>query len=122
LQRLFIESEIFSSLLHTQKAKDLLEIIQQAVLADINLPVTNRDIIPGSGGFAKIRVADPRSGKGKSGGFRVVYFDLPKIEVTFLFLLYPKSVKENLTQKQVAALKAASQELKLWQPSKKRQK
>jgi hypothetical protein len=94
--------------------------IQQAVLAEINLPATNRDVIQGSGGFAKVRVANPKAKRGKSGGYRIIYFDLPKLEITFLFLLYPKSVKENLSSTQVAFLKAASQELKAWQPRKKR--
>ncbi|MGE3609247.1 MAG: type II toxin-antitoxin system RelE/ParE family toxin [Bacteriovoracaceae bacterium] len=119
MHRIFIETEVFTRLVEEQNSSKLLEIIQQEVLRDINLPLANRDFIQGSGAFAKVRVAAPKNRKGKSGGFRVIYFDLPVNEITFLFLLYPKSVKENLTQKQVAALKAASQELKAWQPRKK---
>jgi hypothetical protein len=98
-----------------------LENVQLAVLLDLNLPIQDRDIIKGSGGFTKLRVADNRTNKGKSGGFRIIYFDLPTLGIVFLFLLYPKSVKETLSLEQVAALKMASQELKKWQPSKKRQ-
>jgi len=122
LQRIFIETEVFTKLIDESGGRRLLDSVQLAVLLDINLPIQDRDLIKGSGGFAKLRVADNRSNKGKSGGFRIIYFDLSTLEIVFLFLLYPKSVKETLSSEQVAALKAASQELKKWQPSKKRQK
>ena len=122
MQRIFIETEVFTKLVEESGGRRLLESVQLAVLLDINLPIQDRDIIKGSGGFVKLRVADNRNNKGKSGGFRIIYFDLPTLEIVFLFLLYPKSVKETLSLEQVAALKAASQELKKWRPSKKRQK
>ena len=31
-------------------------------------------VIPGSGGLRKMRFADPRRGKGKRGGLRIIYF------------------------------------------------
>jgi hypothetical protein len=122
LQRIFIETEIFTKLVEGSGRRKLLEDIQRAVLLDVSLPIQDRDLIKGSGGFAKLRVADNRNNKGKSGGYRIIYFDLPALQTVFLFLLYPKSVKETLSLEQVAALKIASQELKKWQPSKKRQK
>lgn len=102
MQRLFIETEIFTSQIEAQKDADLLANIQQTVLTDLSQSVPERDVIKGTGGFTKVRVADQKGGKGKSGGFRVIYFDLPKQEITFLFLLYSKSVKDTLTSAQVA--------------------
>lgn len=32
------------------------------------------DLIPGTGGFRKLRWADKRRGKGRRGGLRVIYF------------------------------------------------
>ena len=32
------------------------------------------DVIQGAGGLRKVRHADPRRGKGKRGGLRVIYF------------------------------------------------
>ena len=32
------------------------------------------DVIEGTGGLRKLRQADPRRGKGKRGGFRVIYY------------------------------------------------
>ena len=35
-------------------------------------------VIPGTGGFRKLRWADPRRGKGRRGGLRVIYYLLPR--------------------------------------------
>jgi hypothetical protein len=32
------------------------------------------DVIPGSGGFRKVRWGDPRRGRGRRGGLRVIYY------------------------------------------------
>jgi hypothetical protein len=119
LQRTFIETEIFTKLIDNAEEKKLLGNIQLAVLLDLCLPIQERDVIKGSGGFVKLRVADTRNNKGKSGGFRIIYFDVPALGIVYLYLLYPKSVKDTLSSEQVAALKAASQELKKWQAKKK---
>ena len=34
------------------------------------------DVIPGTGGFRKLRWTDPRRGKGRRGGLRVIYYNL----------------------------------------------
>lgn len=122
MQRLFIESPIFTALVEAEKDKDLLSLVQQAVLNDLLQPASKRDLIQGTGGFTKVRVADQRSGKGKSGGYRVIYFDLEVYERTYLFLIYPKSVKDTLTKAEISTLKVASQELKAWRPKQKNKK
>lgn len=52
-------------------------------------------VVPGSGGFRKARWA--RRGKGKSGGFWVIYFFLTAPGQIFMAGIYPKSRKENLS-------------------------
>jgi len=52
-------------------------------------------IIPGTGGFRKARWA--RSGRGKSGGFRVIYFFLYEKERIYMAAIYAKSRKGNLS-------------------------
>ena len=52
-------------------------------------------VIPGSGGFRKARWA--RRGKGKSGGFRVIYFFLAGLERIYMAGIYAKSRKETLS-------------------------
>ncbi|MCC5789168.1 MAG: type II toxin-antitoxin system RelE/ParE family toxin [Opitutales bacterium] len=60
------------------------------------------DLITGSGGLRKIRLA--RKGRGKSGGFRVIYYrNTP--EIIFLLLAYPKNKQENLTKAELKLLR-----------------
>lgn len=60
-------------------------------------------VIEGSGGVRKMRFAFP--GKGKSGSVRVIYVDVLVQEAIYMLYAYPKSVKENLTKKEVSELK-----------------
>jgi hypothetical protein len=61
------------------------------------------DVIKGSGGCRKVRVAG--RGKGKSGGYRVITFygglDIP----VFLLTVYSKGDVVNLTDAQINAMK-----------------
>jgi hypothetical protein len=52
-------------------------------------------VIPGDGGFRKARWA--RSGRGKSGGFRVVYFFLAEPGRVYMASVYAKSRKQTLS-------------------------
>jgi len=61
------------------------------------------DVISGTGGIRKTRLKS--SSKGKSGGFRVCYFDNKESEELFLLLIYPKNKQENLTAEEKKALK-----------------
>ncbi len=53
------------------------------------------DVIRGTGGFRKVRVA--RKGMGKSGGARVVYIWRNERFPVFLIAVFPKNEKENLS-------------------------
>jgi len=64
-------------------------------------------VIPGSGGFRKARWA--RRGKGKSGGYRVIYFFLAEPGRIYMAAIYAKARKETLSaadQKILAKLAA----------------
>ena len=52
-------------------------------------------VIPGAGGFRKVRWG--RRGQGKSGGFRVVYFFVTPPGRIYLASIYAKSRKQNLS-------------------------
>src|SRR6266446_701945 len=52
-------------------------------------------VIPGTGGFRKARWS--RRGKGKSGGFRVVYFFIAEPGQIFMAAIYAKSRKDALS-------------------------
>jgi hypothetical protein len=52
-------------------------------------------VVKGSGGIQKVRWK--RSGTGKSGGVRVIYFTRNEAEEVVLLTLYAKSELDNLT-------------------------
>src|ERR1700692_3143944 len=67
------------------------------------------DVIPGTGGFRKLRWEDPRCGKGRRGGLRVIYYYSPGEQQIWLITLYDKDEASDLTPKERQALKSASE-------------
>ncbi|WP_042282308.1 hypothetical protein [Candidatus Protochlamydia sp. R18] len=53
------------------------------------------DVIPGLSGLRKTRLKSMN--KGKRGGSRVDYLDIPEKGKLYLIVLYPKNVKEDLS-------------------------
>lgn len=68
------------------------------------------DVIAGTGGFRKLRLARP--GGGKSGGYRVVYFFYDARLPVMLVSVYAKSGKENLTKEQRNQLAMVAAQIK----------
>ena len=60
-------------------------------------------IIEGTGGIRKVRLAF--GNKGKSGGIRICYVDLPEFEIVYLIMAFEKSEKENLSKAEKSILK-----------------
>ncbi|MEW6292642.1 MAG: type II toxin-antitoxin system RelE/ParE family toxin [Pseudomonadota bacterium] len=63
------------------------------------------DVIEGTGGLRKLRQADPRRGKGKRGGLRVIYYWWNGKRQFWLFTLYDKDAMDDLSAKEKKALK-----------------
>jgi hypothetical protein len=63
------------------------------------------DVIEGTGGLRKLRHGDPRRGKGKRGGLRVIYYWWGGGRQFWLFTLYDKDEMENLSATEKRALK-----------------
>ena len=63
------------------------------------------DVIEGAGGLRKVRHADPRRGKGKRGGLRVIYYWWNGRRQFWLFTLYDKDEMDDLSAKERKALK-----------------
>lgn len=67
------------------------------------------DLMPGTGGFRKVRWEDARRGKGKRGGLRVVYYYLSADYQIWFFTLYDKGEAVDLTAEEKKILKKAIQ-------------
>jgi len=65
------------------------------------------DVMPGTGGFRKLRWADPRRGKGRRGGMRVIYYNFSLDQQIWLITVYSKDEVDDLTSEQKRALKHA---------------
>jgi hypothetical protein len=68
------------------------------------------NLMPGTGGVRKTRLRSAT--KGKSGGFRVCYFDDPKSEQLFLILVYQKNEQETLNANEKQTLKKLTDAIK----------
>jgi len=63
------------------------------------------DVIQGTGGLRKLRKADPRRGKGRRGGLRVIYFWWEARRQIWLFTLYDKDEMADLSPDERKALR-----------------
>lgn len=63
------------------------------------------DIIQGTGGLRKFRFGDPRRGKGKRGGLRVIYYWRDTNDQFWLFTVYDKDEAADLTMDQRRVLR-----------------
>ncbi len=69
-------------------------------------------MIQGTGGVRKLRVADPARKKGKRGGFRVLFLDLPRVALTYLLCFYGKDEAEDLSADEKKAIAAMVKQIK----------
>jgi hypothetical protein len=65
------------------------------------------DLMPGTGGFRKLRWADARRGKGRRGGLRIIYYHFKSERQIWLMTLYDKDEASELTAKEKKALRAS---------------
>ena len=63
------------------------------------------DVLEGTGGLRKLRQSDPRRGKGKRGGLRVIYYWWLGGAQFWLFTVYDKDQTDDLTPDQRKTLK-----------------
>jgi hypothetical protein len=81
------------------------------VVALVARSPTSGDMIEGSGGARKLRVA--RKGQGKSGGFRVLFAYLGDNIPVYLLAVFAKNERANLSRSDLNELATALRALKL---------
>ena len=101
----FIETSLFTKQVKQIATDDELRVLQQELIAQ---PMKG-DLITGTGGLRKVRMAT--DGQGKSGSARVIYF-LATAEVIYMLLAYAKNEKDSLTAAEKAELKQLTKLLK----------
>lgn len=101
----FIETSIFTKQIKALATDDELRALQTELIAQPE----KGDLIKGTGGLRKVRMAIGQ--QGKSGSARVIYF-LSTAETIYLVLAYAKSEKESLTTAEKAELRELTKLLK----------
>jgi len=99
----FIEAPAFTRYLADYLDAERYAELQNALVRNPELGY----LMPGTGGFRKIRWADPRRGKGRRGGLRIVYYYFASDQQIWLATLYGKDEAADLTSKEKKALRYA---------------
>lgn len=99
----FFETPTFTRLLPDYLSDEAYRQLQYALIEEPE----RGDLIPGTGGFRKIRWQDSRRSKGKRGGLRVIYYYLTTDHQIWFFTLYDKDEVSTLTADEKKALKHA---------------
>ncbi|MFT3759338.1 type II toxin-antitoxin system RelE/ParE family toxin [Thauera sp.] len=96
---IFIETPVFT--------KRLRELLDDDSYAEFQRTLADRpdmgDVIEGTGGIRKVRIAS--SGRGKRGGSRVIYYHFVSAAQIALLLIYPKNQKDDLSSDERKALR-----------------
>jgi len=95
---------------YKRRADELLsEVEQDAVIDLVAYDPTRGDLIPGTGGLRKLRVAV--GGSGKRGGGRVIYYFYSDNFPILLVALYAKNEKSDLTTQEKKSFATLVQEI-----------
>lgn len=102
---IFIETPIFTRLI-----VDLLDDDEYSKLqTELAKHPDAGDLVRNGGGIRKLRWK--RAGTGKSGGIRAIYYWITEDSQILMLVAYPKSVKDDLTDKETAILRNLVKEL-----------
>lgn len=103
----FVESKIFSKQIR-EVGGDLLTKMQ----SDLVQNPGRGTVVKGTHGVRKARVADPASGRGKSGSYRYLYLYLEHAGRIHLIYLFSKGEQADLSPQQKQIIGALSQEIR----------
>jgi mRNA-degrading endonuclease RelE of RelBE toxin-antitoxin system len=94
----------------TASRADLTEEERQAITLFLANNPEAGEVIPDTGGLRKLRW--PGKGKGKRGGYRVIYYFFNEAIPVYLLAVYPKSQQIDLTAEQKRRLAKLAGDLK----------
>lgn len=95
----FIETSLFSQLIRGYLSDEEYSALQWVLAARPDAGA----LIPGSGGLRNLRWAAP--GRGKSGGYRVIYYCQDHLGQIWLLTIYAKNEAENIPTHVLRAIK-----------------
>lgn len=101
----FIETPTFTRMVTALLSDDEYRELQNELVEDPE----RGDLIKGGGGIRKLRYA--MQGRGKSGGVRLIYYWVKDSHQIYMLVVYPKSKKDDLTDKETAILRNYVKEL-----------
>ncbi len=99
----FIESPAFSRAISLYLDDEAYRELQNQLSVNPEMGV----VMPGTGGFRKLRWSDPRRRKGRRGGLRIIYYYFSFDEQIWLMTIYSKDEPNDLSAEQKQSLKAA---------------
>lgn len=102
----FLETPIFSRLLESYMDDSEYGVLQSELMR----APERGDLMPGTGGFRKLRWADRRRHKGKRGGLRIIYYLLLEHRQIWFFTIYDKDEHKDLSARQCRLLENAIRE------------
>ena len=109
MDAIFVEARAFTQVVEEYFGSDETYSAFQHFLA--RSPESGR-VIAGCGGLRKVRWADPRRGKGKRGGLRIIYLYIPEAQRFFMLDVYDKDEAEDLSPADRARLAQLAAEYK----------
>jgi hypothetical protein len=108
MRKLFIETTAFTKEVTARLDDSAYAQLQKQLLDNPDCGV----VMPGCGGLGKARLADPKRGKGKRGGARVIYLHVAEAGWILLLDLYDKSEKADLAPDERKLLKQLAEQFK----------
>ena len=103
----FVESKIFS-----KQVRELAREILITIQSDLVQNPERGEVVKGTHGVRKARVADPTSSRGKSGSYRYLYLYLEHAGRIHLLYLFSKGEQAELSPAQKQIIGALSQEIR----------
>ncbi|MGQ0709631.1 MAG: toxin [Rhodoferax sp.] len=101
MQATFVELPAFARLRSHYLDDEAYRALQNELMKN---PIAG-DVMEGTGGLRKLRHPDPRRGKGKRGGLRVIYYWWLGGAQFWLFTVYDKDQADDLSAEQRKAVR-----------------